>query len=223
MRPRIYVKPYEVEQRLASLGSSSAVFEQASRAGLIAWSTRTPFHPKVYGGFMLYSNTLAAAAELLISATSDFQREEPGGHPLIVSHERKVAFTVATADGNTGNGDPNLPPNTRPAKGVRTQEAVEENQTLLFPDMYDGIKPRHDLIGYEFWWLLMHVNTREKRLQLEFSRGVQLNRERAIAAWSERVMLASQPLDESTIPLIGDPDGNGPQHEHFDVDVRKLG
>jgi hypothetical protein len=223
MQPLLYVKPYEVEQRLAALGTNSTVFQDAARAGKLARSTANPFHPIVYAGFMLYANTLAALGELMTSSKDDWCREDPAGHPLVVSHRRKLALTVATADSNTGNGDGNRPPNTRPAKGVRTQEAVEENHNLLFPDMYDGMKTRHDLLGFEFWWLLMHIDLRENKLRLEVSKGVQLNRERAIAGWSERVMLASQPLDEGSIPLIGDPNGDGPEHEYFDVDVRKLG
>jgi hypothetical protein len=100
---------------------------------------------------------------------------------------------------------------------------VDENEWLLFPDMFTGEANRHELAGYEFWWLLMHADEVANELRLELSRGTRLNKERSIASWSERVMLTSQPLDEGGIPIIGEPDGNGPQGGEYDVDVRKLG
>lgn len=223
MQALVYAKAHEAEDRLTSLGLTAAVLQEAARAGKLARSTATPFHPAVYAGFLLYADTLASLGELLTTAKDDWIRDDPAGHPLVISHQRKLALTVATSDANTGNGDVENPPNTRPAKGIRTQEAVIENQGLLFPDMFDEQRPRHDLMGYEFWWLLMHIDEQRNELRLELSRGTRLNRDRAIVGWSERIMLASQPLDEGTIPVIGDPNGDGPQLEHFDVNVRKLG
>jgi hypothetical protein len=223
MVARIYAKQYEAEDRLASIGLRSEVLQEAGRAGKLARATSTAFHPKWYAGNVMYSNALAAMGELLSTAKDGWNREDPAGHPLVVNHRRKIALAVATSDLNTGNGDVNYPPSTRPAKGVRTEEAVEENEGLLFPDMFDGTENRHELAGYEFWWLLMHVDEAANELRLELSRGIRFSKERSIAGWSERVMLTSQPLDEGGIPLVGEPDGNGPQSGEYDVEVRKLG
>jgi len=223
MVARVFVKPYEAEERLAALGLNSEIFQEAARSGKLARSTSTPFHPKWYAGNVMYSNALATMGELLSGAKAGWVREDPAGHPLVVNHRRKIALAVASSDVNTGNGDLNHPPSTRPAKGIRTEEAVDENEWLLFPDMFTADHSRHELAGYEFWWLLMHPDEAANELRLELSRGIRLNKERSIASWSERIMLASQPLDEGGIPIVGEPNGDGPQSGEYDVDVRKLG
>jgi|HubBroStandDraft_5_1064220.scaffolds.fasta_scaffold32492_2 hypothetical protein len=223
MLARVYTKTYEAEERLVSLGLRNEVLHEAARAGLLAWSTSNPFHPIWYAGNMLYSNTLASLGELLSNAKDGWNREDPAGHPLVVNHKRKLALAIATSDSNTGNGDVSNPPSTRPAKGVRTQEAIEENQGLLFPDLFDGSEIRHELMGYEFWWLLMHIDESANVLKLELSRGIRLSKERSIAGWSERVMLTSQPLNGGDMTLTREPDGNGPQNGEYDVEVRRIG
>jgi hypothetical protein len=69
----------------------------------------------------------------------------------------------------------------------------------------------------------MHINASENVLKLELSRGIRLSKERSIAGWSERVMLASQPLNGGGITLTREPDGNGPQNDEYDVEVRRIG
>jgi hypothetical protein len=222
MPARVYAKAYEAEDRLAALGLRSVVLLEAARVGLLAWSTSTPFHPIWYAGNMLYSNTLASLGELVSNARDGWKREDPAGHPLVVNHGRKLALAIATSDSNTGNGDEQNPPSTRPAKGVRTEEAVEENQGLLFPDLFCGSDNRHELMGYEFWWLLMHIDETANVLKLELSRGIRLSKERSIAGWSERIMLTSQPLNGGEVTLGREPDGSGPQIGEYDVDVRRI-
>jgi hypothetical protein len=223
MNALLLVKPYDVEQRLLSMALNTEILQEAGRSGKLARSTSTPFHPKWYAGNVMYSNALATLGELASLASGEWRREDPAGHPLVVNHTRKIAVAVASSDRNTGNAQFEKPPSTRPAKGIRTEEAVEENQMLLFPDLSVGGESRHELAGYEFWWLLMHADEAKNELRLEFSRGIRFSTERSVAGWGERIMLAAQPLDEGGILILGDPYGNGPEGGEYDVEVTKLG
>lgn len=216
-------KEYEVQERLSLLGLSAEILQAAGRSGKLARLGSTPFHPKWYPGNVMYSNSLATMGQLL--APAGFQRIDPAGHPLVVNHKRKVALLVATSDGNTGNGDITQPPSTRPWKGPRTEEAVEENDLLLFPDMFDGMdgQQRHPLDGYEFWWLLMYPDEVNNELRMELSRGIRMSKTRSVDGWSERIMLASQPLDEGGLTVSNSPSDDGPSDGEYEVEVTKLG
>jgi hypothetical protein len=217
----VFQKDFEVHDRLALLGLSPEVLQEAGRSGKRARAGNTPFHPKWYAGNVMYSNALATLGELLVDA--GFRREDPAGHPLVVHYPKKLAVLVATSDHNTGNGDPSKPPSTRPWKGPRTEEAVEENDLLLFPDMFNGIEQRHPLDGFEFWWLLMHADEANNELRMELSRGIRMSKDRSVDSWSERIMLASQPLDEGGLTIISEPNDQGPLGGEYEVEVTKLG
>lgn len=219
----IIQKEYDVQERLSRLGLTPQILQAAGLSGKQARSGSTPFHPKWYSGNVMYSNALATMGQLL--TPSGFQRMDPAGHPLVVNHRRKLALLVATSDGNTGNGDINRPPSTRPWKGPRTEEAVEENDLLLFPDMFDGMdeQHRHPLDGYEFWWLLMYPDEINNLLRMELSRGIRMSKTRSVDGWSERIMLASLPLDESGLTVSQSPNDDGPSDGEYEVEVTKLG
>lgn len=217
----VFEKEFEVQERLALLGLSSEVLQEAGRSGKRARAGNTPFHPKWYAGNVMYSNALATLGELLVGG--GFRREDPAGHPLVVNYPRKLALLVATSDSNTGNGDATKPPSTRPWKGPRTEEAVEQNDVLLFPDMYSGIDQRHPLDGFEFWWLLMYPDDANNELRMELSRGIRMSKDRSVDGWSERIMLASQPLDEGGLTILSEPNDEGPLGGEYDVEVTKLG
>lgn len=216
-------KGYEVQERLSLLGLSAEILQAAGRSGKSARLGSTPFHPKWYSGNVMYSNALATMGQLL--TPSGFQRIDPAGHPLVVNHKRKLALLVATSDSNTGNGDITQPPSTRPWKGPRTEEAVEENDLLLFPDMFEGMEgqQRHPLDGYEFWWLLMYPDEVNNLLRMELSRGIRMSKTRSVDGWSERIMLASQPLDEGGLTVSQSPNDDGPSDGEYEVEVTKLG
>jgi hypothetical protein len=217
----VFEKGFEVKERLALLGLSSEVLQEAGQSGKRARAGNTPFHPKWYAGNVMYSNALATLGELLVGV--GFRREDPAGHPLVVNYSRKLALLVATSDSNTGNGDTKKPPSTRPWKGPRTEEAVEQNDLLLFPDMYTGIDQRHPLDGFEFWWLLMYPDDANNELRMELSRGIRMSKDRSVDGWSERIMLASQPLDEGGLTILSEPNDDGPVGGEYDVEVTKLG
>jgi len=217
----IIQREYKVAERLFLLGLTEEMLQAAGRSGRLARAGSTPFHPKWYPGNVMYSNALATLGQLL--APSGFRRVDPAGHPLVVNYQRKLALLVATSDDNTGNGDVTKPPSTRPWKGPRTEEAVEENDLLLFPDMFDGLdQQRHPLDGFEFWWLLMYPDEVNNVLRMELSRGIKMSKDRSVDGWSERIMLASQPLDEGGLTVLESPD-DGPSDGEYEVEVTKLG
>lgn len=217
----IVLKEYEVTERLSLLGLTTEVLQAAGRSGKLARAGSTPFHPVWYSGNVMYSNALATLGQLL--APSGFRRADPAGHPLVVNYKRKLALLVAISDCNTGNGDPAKPPSTRPWKGPRTEEAVEENDLLLFPDMFDALEQqRHPLDGFEFWWLLMYPDEENNLLRMELARGIKMSKDRSVDGWSERITLASQPLDEGGLTVLESPN-DGPSDGEYEVEVTKLG
>jgi hypothetical protein len=213
-------KGYQVEHRLSLLGLSTEVLQAAGRSGKAARAGSTPFHPKWHAGNVMYSDALATLGEL--SAENGFRREDPGGHPVVVNHKLKIVLLVATSDQNTGNGDAAKPPSTRPWKGPRTEEAVEENDLLLFPDMHVEADQRHPLNGYEFWWLLMYPDDANNELRMELSRGIRMSKDRSVDGWIERIMLASQPLDEGGLTSMSELNEEEPLDGEYDVEVTKL-
>lgn len=221
MQPKALIqKDYEVQERLSGLGLTLEILLAAGRSGKHARSNSTPFHPKWYAGNVMYCNALATLGQLL--SPTGYRFIEPAGHPLVVNHERKVALLVATSDHSTGNGDPSQPPSTRPWKGPRTEEAVEQNGMLLFPDMFDSAElQKHPLDGYEFWWLLLYPDEVNNLLWMELSRGIRMSKERSVDGWSERIMLGSMPLDEGGLVTVDLPD-DGPLDGEYDVEVTKL-
>jgi hypothetical protein len=89
--------------------------------------------------------------------------------------------------------------------------------------MYNAVDQRHPLYGFEFWWLLMYADDVRNELRMELSRGIKMSKDRSVDGWSERIMLASQPLDESDLTILPEPNDNGPSGREYEVEVTKLG
>ena len=219
MQARLYAEPGVVKQRLEELGVPAAVFQQAGQRGLLARSQTSSFEPKIAAGFTLWSKTIGSLGEL--SAPFGLATEAPAGHHLVIDHQRKRAYAVATGDHKVGNGDLTDPPRTRVDKGIRTEEGLQENQYELFPELVHQFETHHPLRGYEFWWLLLHVVEETGVLHMEVSRGLKLDKDRCISTWIERVMLESQSLGDDGLPkrITDDPDGAG--GGEYDVEITR--
>lgn len=139
----------------------------------------------------------------------------------MIDHRRKRAYAVATGDHNVGNGDPERSPRTRVDKGIRTEEGLQENQYELFPELASTFHTHHPLRGYEFWWLLMHVVEQTSVLRLEVSRGLNLDKDRCISTWIERVMLEDQSLGGDNLPTESFNDPNDPSSGEYDVTITR--
>jgi hypothetical protein len=146
MQARLLDQPLQVTNRLNALGVPAEVLLESARSGLTARAASTPSHPPMHGGFVMYSESLATMGMLL--APWGWERTNEGGHPLVVHRERKLALAVLSGDERVGNGDPDLPPSTKTAKGPRTLQAIRSNQRKLFPEMELEPQELHPLDGY---------------------------------------------------------------------------
>ena len=196
MKVAIWSELDDVETALARLGLAVAPLLIAVSRGHLAAISRTSNDAPNAAGFYQWNETLRTLREEL--ALFEFIRSDIGGYSTALRGDRRMAIAVSSGDEGTGVAAAN--PSTKQVKGPRTIAVVSSNATQLelFPREI-MMPPPAEEIDRLTWILLFRAAATE--LRAELSLPVNMNDGGQIAAWRERIILPSLPLDATfTIP-----------------------
>ncbi|CAB3845868.1 hypothetical protein ACOTH0_05125 [Achromobacter xylosoxidans] len=208
-QPLVLSDPLDVQKRLYELDPSldEALLQEANLRGYEARLGATLAHAPTAAGTYHWHEFVAALRQALIPkgwAARDYKN-----CPWVVSPDERIMLSVITGDIDTGKREGS--PTNQAEKGSVLDEAIQQNQ--LFSNDADVGS------GTQLWVLLYHVERsatgyREIRTELSlpsrFARG-------KIEGWSERIVLASTPLD----PYVGGGIDVTPPAQPIDVPVER--
>jgi hypothetical protein len=207
MQPAVLHEEYQATQKLSQFGLQSQYFENAIKAGYLAWASCTDNDTPMYPGITFWNHIHRTLRENLIPI--GWKKSDEGGYSRIVSPDENFAIAVSSACAGVGNV--NYVPSTNP-KGNCTIEIVEHHAVQLqLSNTVLESKPRTPRITT--WFLLFYKDKDEIRMEL--SLPAVLSKDARIIGWYERVFLDSIPIDN--IPLLNQRDFG----EDIEVEVRK--
>lgn len=186
---RNFEQPHDRASRLLALGLRQETIEAAVAHGLTARLLCSPFHPPSYPGIRQWAETHARIRELLVPES--WTPSDHKNYSRVISPDERVALTVATGDGQTGQTH-GFEPQTKYPKGTETRLAVETNgQLSLLPEDMD---PLPHLL--ETWILL--IATDEHQVNFELSLPKTQDSMGRVVSWSERIIFP--PIDIDSLP-----------------------
>ena len=189
IRP-VLAEESDARTRLAELGLTPEIIQEALLAGELHRRRCTRNHPPSYAGYGAWAETICRLGEL--KRPDNWVRRDPSNLSLIVSPDESVALAVATGDERTGrNGMPH--PRTKYGKGPTVLTAVERNaeQLLLFDSARREKAKRPPLT----WFLLVRRGRGEIRWEVSLPDAV--DDEGYIVSWSHRIILEPISLEDS--------------------------
>ncbi len=193
MEVAIWSEPEDVEAVLARLGLAVAPLVVAVNRGHLAAISRTPNDAPNAAGFYQWNETLRTLREEL--AVFGFSRASTRGYSTVLRADKRMALAVSSGDEGTGVARAN--PSTKQVKGPCTIAAVSSNaaQLELFPGLVLMSSPASEEAECLTWILLFRANDTE--LRAELSLPVNMDEGGQIRVWRERIILPSQPLDDT--------------------------
>lgn len=173
-----------VKTRLAELGLSLEVLEQALHYGHNGAERTTGSHSKIAAGTYRWHETVAALRSALVE--QHWVQKDDLNAPRIISPDGKVSIMVAT--GNQDTGTKRTPKNATP-KGIMTQQDVWNNSVTeqqAIAEVEAAIAEKQPLT----WVLLYFYSQRRNHIRAELSLpSVQDMKGGYITQWDERIIL----------------------------------
>lgn len=174
----------DAKARLAELGLTLEVLEQALHYGHNGAERTTGSHSKIAAGTYRWHETVAALRSALVAER--WAQKDDLNAPRIISPDGKVSLMVATGNQNTGTKQ--MPKNATPKgimtqqdvwnNGISDQQAIEEVEAMLA-----GKRPLT-------WVLLYFYSAKRNHLRAELSLpAVQGMEGGYITRWDERIVL----------------------------------
>lgn len=202
---------WDVVRRLDELGLKSGDLREAVRRGRFASASCTTNHPPLMRGIVGWGETVCALRENL--APLGWLPSDENNYSLVVSPDGAMAIAVATGDENTG--DPARQPATNSPKGPLTESAVNINQlNLSLPLPFEPVPaPKGSCEGRVTWFLLIYPGMREIRCEL--SQPFEMNADRRLSGWIERIILDAIPLDGDPVEITP------PVSPDLDIQIRR--
>lgn len=202
----IHTDIVDVHTRLKQLGLSVAALHEAIQQGYLARTALTPNHPRIFFGFAMWAQTVAALRDNL--RPDGWLKFDDGNYELTINQDTNLAVAVTTGDEGTGLA--HLESSNKCQKGINTVNAIAVNNQLdLFADLLPPVEGR---AGFTTWVLLIHIATDEVRaelsLPLEISNG-------KIKFWKERIILPALPREDDVINV------RPPQLPEIDVPIKR--
>jgi len=183
---KIYSDPKDIDPRLAEIGMTREILDQARRSGLLARREHTENHPLTAAGFNQWSETVRTLRDL--SGPGAWIPDNDANQGLLTNPTLQISIAVVPGDSKTGREGST--PSTRSRRGPKTADAIRANGTgYLFKEIED------DLVALEasrrdgLWLLLVFVNQQKQWAQSELSRPTQMSAGNRPNAWSERILL----------------------------------
>lgn len=196
----VLIEHAAVSARLAQLGLSKEILDQALRAGLMQRLNCSPLLPTTFPGQAQWAYTVERLRLQVRAAGWLFESHH--NLPVTIAPDESFGIVVYTGDEQTGRQYGH--PSNKTSKGLKTQQAVLRN-TLnmeLFPETIpEEVDEAKDVL--KTWVLLYHLDASNSqrpilRAELSFPSAfdVELGK---IMSWEERII-----LDE--IDLSDEPD-----------------
>jgi hypothetical protein len=218
--PVIWLEPWDVDRRLAELGKglTRALIAEVVARATAAYMACTPFHPRNFAPISRWGNGIAAMRELLVPR--DWIPADRDGQPLIVSPDEALAITISSADKQTGKDTDGIQPRTS-AKGAVTVNAVEINGFLFAEMEADAMQKARSEARFvkNTWFLLMHFDRFTGQVRSELSLPSEIDDERRIVGWWERILL--EPFEFDTTPLNAAGDDEGPDDGDITIEIKR--
>lgn len=213
----IFFEPWDVNNRLASMGLEQRLLLDSGLAGFSAMASCTENNPVGSPGYYAWSETTRSLRERLIPLS--WRRSNDYGLSLVVSDSRKLAISVSSGDEDTGK--PDGEPRTKYAKGPRTVIAVQNNKYMdyLLPEMALPPSSAVAIKGRATWIYLIRYDTDNQIFVSELSRPIAITDDGLIDGWAERIILSAPRLGGDGLRL-GKPDT--PQTPVINVEIKKL-
>ncbi len=211
---KVYIAPYDRNQRLFELGLEAESFTTAGLQGLAGWASCTPNHPRTYPGTVAWAETTRSLREGLFG--SGWTRKNEANLPLVVNAEETIAIAVASGDSETGNKDGF--PCTRSARGPKTAEAVRVNRQIMLP--FSDPKPVIESINTpdrSTWLFLTYRDLVARVLRCELSRPVSMTEDGYVDEWAESIIFDEIPFGEN-LQIFNDAD----QSPEITIDIQRL-
>lgn len=189
---QVIESPHDVDTRLAEIGLTRSIIEEALRQANLYRVRLTAHHPRLYRYQVMSAETVAALRDLLVP--QGWHKSDDGNYELTVRAELNVAIAVASGDDGTGN--PRLTPSNKSPKGRHTVDAVATNRQIdMFADLIPVESIDDNSIGT---WILLH-HIKAGKIDVELSRPNEIGDDGKINSWSERILLGAIDLDDDNI------------------------
>lgn len=211
---KVKVKPFEVGSELSRLGLSESIITQALLEGEAERDSCTLNDPATAPGYLGWKGTVRSLRDQLIPR--GWERNNDGGYPTVVNHDKTVAIAVSTGD--EGIGNPEIFPNTKNPKGSSTRRVVNENQGTLFDFLPEG---NPDKKPNTMTWILLKRRDGDT-LFAELSLPISITDDGSITGWDTRIIFAPVRFDSEPTLQFNDDSGSA----GFDIDIpiiRKVG
>lgn len=202
---KIWYQPPSKAQRLHQLGLTEAELLKAVHDGQASAANCTENNPPLQRPIDAWGGTIRSLREIKIP--QGWKRyDEKHQQPLVLNPKADMAITAAAGDEYTGIKDRN--PATKSSKGLLTQIAVKSNRLkyTMFGDIRRNTR--------ETWILLFYRDQDTLEIRSELSLPLDMNSEKQVDQWLERIILSPIPLDGMTETLRDD------QPKVPDIDVR---
>lgn len=205
----VVVEPFDVNQRLESLGLNEAFLRNAVTQGYLVRTRLTENHPQNSWGYCMWAETVASLRDQL--RVVGWEKSNEGSYELTVNLDRNVAIAVATGD--EGTGSIHAVPSNKCPKGSNTIEAINVNNRIddMFADLIPAVS--FDKYASATWILLYHIATEEVRCELSLPWEIGIDGK--IRGWKERIILRSIPLDGEPIEI------HPPQGPDIDIAIKR--
>jgi hypothetical protein len=200
--------------RLGEFGLRVDYLNAAVRHGLDMANRVTPVHPKAYGGWVMWAETVGGMRTNLLELNAGWLIGNTSNYETAYNAARGIAIAVVGGDSNTG--EPAFRhPRTAKKRGPVTAKRIRRNaigqMTLDLPGF--EVPPEDDELC-ETWFLL--VNARKGQVFCELSMPLSIGNDERIGAWRERIILPSILAVGAEITPIEPDEGDAPQ-----VNVRR--
>jgi hypothetical protein len=196
-------------QRLHQLGLTEAELLTAVEHGQAAAANCTENNPCLQRSIDAWGGTIRSLREIKI-LRGWTRHDEKHQQPLVLNPKGDMAITTAAGDEYTGNKDRN--PATKSSKGLLTELAVKSN-SLKYTMFGDIRKPN----TRETWILLFYRDQDTLEIRSELSLPVDMNAEKQVDHWLERIILSTIPFNGTRETLSDDK----PQSPEIDVQVKR--
>ena len=211
-QPIIHWTPAAVAARLHELDLTEELLVEVVRYALTFHAECTANDAPSAPGFLLWDKAIRGLRDRL--APQGWKAVTQQNYPTVVHPDGTFALTVAGGDQLTGDRRGKHPA-TRNDKGSATQDAVHQNQAVLWP-----VSPNLTPQAKQTWILLLRVDQAHEEVRAELSLPSGIGDDGRISWWVERIILTASPYGLPSLQSSKDDDDD--DGEEIEV-VRRTG
>lgn len=208
-----YLELSVVEGRLAELGLSMDVLEDAVWTGELYRSGCTANDPKAMPGFIAWGRAMRCLREHLLPL--GWERRDISNLPLVVNRKLRIAIAVSSGDDATGNAYLVARTKNRKGKVAKAMVTSSYHQLSLFPNGSDV--PLKQPEGFQIWYLLFF--RKENMAYYQLSLPKRMEEGKPIREWADTIFFPPLNLEDrkrgSNIEVE--------EHETIDVEIFRKG